>query len=131
LLLAACGTPPPPVASKPADVIPIAGTELNKVVLTADAALRIGIKTAPVELRGSGTTAARLTVPLSAVVYDPNGVTWVYTQVDTLTYVRERVTIAGVEGEDAVLGAGPTPGVKVVIVGAAELLGSEYGVEGE
>jgi len=129
-VLAACGSPPAPLAEKPAEVVPIEGTDLNKVVLTEEAAMRIGIKTAPVALVGSGT-ASRLTIPLAAVVYDPEGVTWVYTQEDVLTYVRQLVTIASVQGELAVLSAGPSPGVDVVVVGAAELLGSEYGVEGE
>jgi hypothetical protein len=85
------------------------------------------VQTAPV----LESSPDRVTVPVSAVVYDANGVTWVYTQVAPLTFVRQRVSIVHVTAGIALLQSGPSPGVQIVVVGAAELLGVEYGVEGE
>jgi hypothetical protein len=48
-----------------------------------------------------------------------------------LTYVREEVTVADIDGDSAILSSGPDVGAVVVTVGAAELLGAENGVAGE
>jgi len=113
-------------AEQPAQVVPIQGSDVSKVVLTEQAAERIGLKTVAAQAAGSGTS-----VPLAAVVYDRGGSTWVYTVAAPLTYVRQRVSVARVAGDVAFLQTGPAAGADVVTVGAAELLGSEYGVEGE
>jgi hypothetical protein len=73
----------------------------------------------------------RKTVPYSAVIYWIDGGTWVYTQIGRLTYSRSRVEIAEVDGTVAVLKRGPPTGTRVVSVGAQELLGSEFEIEGE
>ena len=73
----------------------------------------------------------RKTVPYSAVIYWIDGGTWVYTQIGRLTYTRSRVKIAEVDGSVAVLERGPPAGTRVVSVGAQELLGSEFEIEGE
>jgi multidrug efflux pump subunit AcrA (membrane-fusion protein) len=118
----------------PARLTPVTGSQVSGVVLTAEAARRIGLTTAPVEslatpaLNGEG---AALIVPASAVVYDRDGVTWVYTTSQPLTYVRQRVAIARIDGDRAILRSGPPEGTQVVTVGVDELLGSEYGVQGE
>ena len=125
--LSGCESPAESAAAQPARVVAIEGTEVSEVILTDEAAHRIAIATAPVV----ESSRNRVAVPLAAVIYDASGVTWVYTQVGPLTFVRQRVTIAEVTGGVAVLLSGPSPGVQVVIIGAAELLGSEYGVEGE
>jgi hypothetical protein len=41
------------------------------------------------------------------------------------------VAVARIEGDDAILQSGLATGALVVTVGGAELLGAEYGVEGE
>jgi hypothetical protein len=56
---------------------------------------------------------------------------WVFTLVDPMTYIRQKVTVARISGNDAVLQSGPPPGTVVVTIGAVELLGAEYGVEGD
>jgi hypothetical protein len=48
-----------------------------------------------------------------------------------LTFVPQEVVIARIDGDTAILTSGPAPGTEVVTVGAAELLGAEYGVPGE
>jgi hypothetical protein len=108
-------------SEQPAKVEPIPGSEVSKLTLTQDAIDRLGIKTTP-----AGTT-----IPLSAVFYDKDGKTWAFTNPEPRTYVRQPVTIASVAGDVATLKSGPAPGTAVVTVGGAELLGAEYGVEGE
>lgn len=116
----------------PAKVLPIKGSDVHRVVLTAAAAAKAGIKTEAVrQVTAPDSVGQNLTVPASALVYDNNGGTWVYTSTQPLTFVRQRVTVARIEGDVAVLQAGPAPGTLVASVGAAELLGAENGVAGE
>jgi hypothetical protein len=120
------------VSDRPAQVERIPGSDVSRVVLTERAAERIGLVTVTVQqvpTPKAGTPST--SVPLAAVVYDRGGATWVYTVTAPRTYVRQRVTVALVAGDLAILSAGPAPGTEVVTVGAAELLGSEYGVEGQ
>jgi hypothetical protein len=136
LALAGCDAGPTESAQhgeedKPAQVLPIQGTDTSQVVLSSRAAERIGVKTEPVrEVVASGTTTRTLAVPVTALVYDRTGATWVYTSTEPRTYVRHPVTVARVESNLALLLSGPAPGTAVTTVGAAELLGAEYGVEG-
>jgi hypothetical protein len=127
VLAGACGQTQADTPSKPAEVVPVPGTNVSRIVLTTEAAGRVGLQTAPVQT----TPGAAASVPLAAVVYDREGATWVYARTAPLTFQRERVTVARVVSGSAILQAGPAPGTDVVTVGAAELLGSEYGVEGE
>jgi RND family efflux transporter MFP subunit len=75
----------------------------------------------------SGGEERALVVPLSAVVRDMSGGSWVYEQVDSVTFARRRVSVARVAGGRAVLDAGPPRGRRVVTAGAAELFGTEFG----
>jgi hypothetical protein len=70
-------------------------------------------------------------VPLAAVLYDKDGVSWVYTSPKPLTFIRQRIVIGQVRGDRALLRSGPPAGTLVVTVGGAELLGTEYVVSGE
>jgi multidrug efflux pump subunit AcrA (membrane-fusion protein) len=70
----------------------------------------------------------RLTVPYSAVIYDPRGDAWVYTNSEPLVYVRHRIKVDYIEGDLAVLSDGPPPGTAVVMAGAAQLFGAEIKV---
>jgi hypothetical protein len=122
--------------SGPAQLQPVKGTDLNRVTLTSLAAHRLGVSTeavagAVMPALGDGTATPQTTVPLSAVLYDKNGATWVYTTSRAQTYQRQAITIARVDGDNAVLSTGPAVGTQVVTVGAAELLGAELGVAGE
>ena len=67
-------------------------------------------------------------VPYASVVYDLHGDTWAYTNPDPLVYIREHISVDYIEGDLAVLAQGPAPGTQVVTVGAAELLGTEFGI---
>jgi hypothetical protein len=110
---------------KPAQVEPIAGTDLHKVTLTARAAERLDIKTDRVQDMLVGG-AKRTVVPYAAVLYDARGETWVYTSPETLVFVRHAIHVDYIRGDRAVLSQGPPAGTAVVTVGAAELFGAEF-----
>jgi hypothetical protein len=114
----------------PAKVESIAGKEVKKITLTEQAAKRLDIQTTVVAAAGTSMTV----VPYAAVLYDPDGGTWVYTNPAPLTYVREKVVVAkigGTDGSQAFLSQGPPVGTRVVVTGAIELYGAELGVGGE
>ena len=107
--------------SAPASVKELAGG-VKRVTLSADAARRIDVKTAPAESEGGATV-----IPYDAVLYDPNGETWTYTSPKPLVFVRAEITVDRIEANRAILTKGPAPGTAVVTVGATELWGVEYG----
>jgi len=131
LPLAACGGTSDEAAAdgdEPARVEPVAGTDVSRVILTAKAAERLGIRTATVQT-GEGRQAELTVMPYSALVYDTNGRAWAYTRPEQLTFVRSRLTIERIEAQNVFLLNGPPPGTSVVTVGAAELYGTELGIE--
>lgn len=141
--------------AEPAQIQPIAGSSLHRVVLTERASENLGMRTQPVlrataaassNLTASATatastgaaapatparTRARTSIPLTAVVYDPAGRPWTYIALATRTFVRAPIVIDYMSGGRAYLISGPRLGTAVVTVGASELLGAEYGVGGE
>jgi hypothetical protein len=124
LLGAGCGGESEEVAAdEPAMVEAIEGTDLSRVVLTSRAAQRIGVRTAPTR----GASGNRTVIPYDAVLYDPNGATWTYTSPQHLVFVRKDITVDRIDGERAILSAGPASGTPVVTVGATEIWGVEYG----
>jgi len=119
----------------PAKVEKIAGKDVKKVTLTEQAAKRLGVQTVTVATApgspGGQASAQTTVVPYAAVLYAPDGTTWVYTVTQPLTYVREKVAIAtvgGARGDEAVLSAGPPAGTTVVSTGVIEIYGAELGV---
>lgn len=128
LLLSACA----PVAEEevssengPATTEPIEGTDLLRVVLTPDAARRLDIQADMVrDAAESGTV-----IPYAAVFYTADGNTWTYTSPEPLTFVRAPIAIDRIDGDRVFLSDGPPVGTAVVTRGAAELFGTETGVE--
>jgi hypothetical protein len=121
LQLAACGPKAATTIEKvnPSELKEIEGSELKQVILTEKAAERIGVQTVPV----SG-----MTVPYSAVIYDTEGNTWIYTNPEPLTFVRALVVIDRIEGDQAFLSQGLESDAPIVTVGVAEIYGAETGV---
>jgi cobalt-zinc-cadmium efflux system membrane fusion protein len=66
-------------------------------------------------------------IPYSAIVYDIHGNAWVYGQTGPQTFARTRVEIERVEKDQAVIKRGLKGGETIVITGAAELFGTEFG----
>jgi hypothetical protein len=123
LFLSACGGSADEEATEsPAAVEQIKGTALNRITLTAEAAKRLDVQTTAA--RGDGE---RTVIPYAAVLYDPDGQTWTYTSPERLVFVREDIRVDRIDGDAAILAAGPSAGTTVVTVGADELWGVEYG----
>ncbi|MDX6378281.1 MAG: hypothetical protein QOE98_2584, partial [Gaiellaceae bacterium] len=87
------------------------------------AAERLGIETALVVGAGRGTV-----VPYAAVIYDPDGKTWVYTSPQPLEFLRAPVEVARIDGTLVYLSQGPPEGTSVVTTGGAEVYGTEFEV---
>lgn len=68
-----------------------------------------------------------LVVPRAAVLRDIYGTGWVYVQSDDHEYRRQRVAVTFTTEELAVLSLGPEVGTPVVVDGAPELFGTEFG----
>jgi RND family efflux transporter MFP subunit len=81
---------------------------------------RVGVL---VPLRGQDKS---LVVPWSAVVHDIYGGTWVYVQLGTRSYARQRVQVKYVADSTAVLAEGPQVGARVISAGTAEVFGAEF-----
>ena len=117
--------------SDPAKVEAVGQTGLHRVVLTPEAAERLGIQTAQVREAGGAripTGAGQETVvPYAAVYYDIHGATWVYANPEPLVFVRHRISIDRIDGDRALLSEGPQPGTRVATVGVDELVGTEFG----
>jgi hypothetical protein len=110
----------------PAKVEAIAGSQLSRLTLEARAIERVGIKTEPAKDSGA---QGRKVVPYAAVIYDATGGTWVYTNPEPRVYLRQAIKVESIAAGQAVLSAGPAAGTAVVTVGAAELYGTELGVD--
>jgi hypothetical protein len=113
-----------PDPTPPATLRAVPGTTLHDVTLSAQALADLGLRTTAVRAAGRGRTA----IPLSAVIYDPEGRSWTYVAIAARTFVRRPIAIVRFDGETVFLGSGPPVGAPVVTVGAPELLGAEYGV---
>jgi hypothetical protein len=93
------------------------------VVLTRLGAQRVGIQTAVAGMAGQG----RAVVPDSALLYQPDGSSVIYTVTGPLTYTLATVGVASIKGSQVYL-TGLKPGTTVVMVGGEELLGVQDGV---
>lgn len=96
-----------------------------KVTLDAKAAERIGIQTAAVREEMVGGSK-RMILPYGAIMYDPKGNTWTFTNPQPLVYVRHKIVVENIEGDRVICSEGPAAGTIVVTVGAAELMGAEH-----
>ena len=113
----------------PAEVEHIDGTELSRVTLTPDAMKRLGVETEEVvESKGSRNDESQLCVPFAALLYLPDGTTFVYKSPKPRVFVREPITVDYTEGDTVYLKEGPPVGTVVATVAAAEIYGTEFAV---
>ncbi len=114
----------------PAHVEKVRGTDLKRVTLTEKAIERIDLRTDKVrEQKVSRSDSLRIVVPYSALIYDPQGKTWVYTSTkEPRTFIRHEVDVDYIEGDIVVLNEGPPVDSLVASVGVAELYGAEFDV---
>jgi hypothetical protein len=108
----------------PAQLDPVAGTQLKRIKLSPKAAQRLDVQTAQVRQDAFG----KKIVPYASLIYDLNGAAWVYTNPEPLTYLRYGVSVELIKGDDAYVSDGPPAGTPIVVVGVAELYGAEKGV---
>ena len=91
------------------------------VTLTQLASDQIGLKTAPIEKSKGGTS-----IPYAAVLYAAaDGQPYVFVNPRGLTFHREDVDIASVDGDTVKLADGPPVGTRVVTVGVPQIHGAE------
>lgn len=126
LLLSACASvaEEEEALHEPATLEPIEGSDVSRLTLTEEAVVRLDIEVDPVLATGSATT-----IPYAAVFYTATGDTWTYTNPEPLTFVRVPIVVDHIRGDDVFLSDGPLSGMDVVTQGAAELYGTETGVE--
>lgn len=115
-----------PVTAPPSANAAASTVDLFYEVTNKDGALRLGQKVGvTIPFRGDEES---LVAPWSAVMHDIQGGTWVYENTGPLAFARRRVQVSRVAGNEAVLSGGVKPGAKLVVTGAAELFGTEFGV---
>lgn len=113
---------PGPVSTNPQAV----STDLYYELNNQDGRFKLGQKV-NVVMKLVGSDDAKLTIPASAIVYDVHGGTWVYEYLDEHIYSRKRIAVDRVENKVAVISKGINLGMQIVIAGAAELFGTEFG----
>jgi len=157
LALAGCGGSSAPSIPSSGQHEAVPGSSAGKIVLSQLGAERIGLRVAKAQavpppkapppivkttivggVKHTTTTPApaptipagspSVIVPYSAVVYDPSGKTYAFTNTGPLTYVEVPVTVDHISGNSAYLTKGPRAGTQVVAIGAEELFGLQTGV---
>ncbi len=73
------------------------------------------------------TDEETLVIPRASVLRDIHGTAWVYVRRAEQTFERQRVEVQFTTADLSVLSRGPAPGTEVVVDGAAELFGTEFG----
>ena len=126
-VLTACSQPTAEAQGSDAAKVEEVAGQPARITLLGKASQRIGLTT---EAVAAGADGAQDSVAESAILYDPDGQTFVYTSVAKDVFVRADVTVVSISGERAALSTGPAAGTTVVTVGAAELFGVETGLGG-
>lgn len=110
---------------EPATVEEAAGLDVKRVTFDQAGADRVSLRTATVRRTDNGTV-----VPYAALIYDPQGVVWVYTNPEPLTFQRAEVVVDRIVDDVVWITSGPPPGTRVVTVGATEVYGAELDIAG-
>ena len=108
----------------PSVVEEIEGSDFNRVTLTERAMERIDIQTT--EVIEVNDSPPQKVIPYSALLYGPEGQTWVYTSPQSRVFVRYVVDVDYIKGDKVFLNDGPPVGTIVATVGVAELYGTDF-----
>ena len=92
--------------------------------LTAEARKRLGIESNIFQKNSTGVR----TFPISSLLYDNSGTSWVFVEPVPLKFHRERIQILHTQNQLIEVNADFSDRIPVVVVGAAELNGAESGV---
>lgn len=114
-----------PVQGPPFSDAHAASADLFYEMKNDEQSFRLGQKVEVALAQKSATE--NLVVPFSAILYDIHGGEWVYEQIALQKFARRRVEVRSVVNGNAILARGPKPGAQVVIAGAAEIFGTEFG----
>ena len=114
-----------PVTGPPSANPAMATSDVFYALQSAGTSVRPGERVS-VQLPLAGSEQA-LVVPTAAIVYDMNGGAWLYEATGATTFVRRRIEIRSQIGDKTLIARGIDAGKKVVIAGAAELFGTEFG----
>ncbi len=127
LLLAGCKEVEEASATvhEPATVEEVAGLDVKRVTFDQAGADRVSLRTATVRKTSRGTV-----VPYAALIYDGQGIPWVYTNPEPLTFQRAKVVVDRIVDDVAWISDGPPPGTRVVTLGATEVYGAELEISG-
>lgn len=108
---------------QPVSLQPVAGSDVRQVTLTAEAARRIDVETAPVRRRGPVTE-----IPYASLLYGDAGQTFTVVSESPLRYLRVPIRVRRISGDEVILAQGPAVGTAVVTVGLAEIYSAEFEV---
>ena len=101
------------------------GPKLKQVTFTSLAAEQVELTTEKASREGRHTA-----VDYAALIYDGQGVPWVYTVREPLTFLRAQISVDRIEGDRVLISRGLAPGTEVVTIGAAEVYGAELDIAG-
>ncbi len=114
-----------PIVTPPTATALSASVDLYYSVDNTESRFRPGERvTVHVPLKGETES---LVVPRAAILRDIYGTGWVYVRSGENEFRRERVAVTFTTQQLAVLSLGPDVGTDVVVDGAAELFGTEFG----
>ncbi len=114
-----------PIAAPPSADLAAATVDLYYELDNPGEVLRAGQRVGvTLQLVGARKISA---VPWTSIVYDFDGGAWIYERIRPHTYTRRRVAVDRVADGWAALLRGPEAGAEVVIQGASELFGVEFG----
>lgn len=102
-------------------------TGMVDLLFETDAASPVLVPGQRVLLQIDLRTEVRRIVPREALLFDYLGGAWVYERIAPQIYRRVRIEIGDVIDGQAVFVAGPELGAQIVVAGAAELFGVEFG----
>ena len=114
-----------PTVHEPATVEEVEGLETPRVSFDQEAADRVSLQTAEVRETRRGQK-----VPYAALIYDAQGVPWVYVSPRPLVFQRAKVAVDHVTGSSVWLRSGPPAGTRVVTVGSTQVYGAELDIAG-
>ena len=114
-----------PAVHQPAVVEELEGLDVKRVRFDREGARQVDLRTATVAEVGRQTV-----VPYAALIYDAQGVSWVYVARGPLSYQRQEVVVDRIEGRRVWLRDGPRVGAQVVTRGATEVYGAELDIAG-
>lgn len=114
-----------PIQGPPLSDVDNASSDLYYEIANKNGLFRIGEKVSVLLTQKS--LGESLVIPWSAVLYDMYGGNWVYVKISPQVFSRRRVEVSHVTDNLAVLTRGVQPSDEVVIAGAAEIFGTEFG----